>query len=505
MPTRKTSIIRSLSPVVVPSLLTLIAGCTVGPDYVAPKFDAPAAFAGLSATGTPNATITTAAAETADAALWWTRLGDAKLAALIEKALDANHDVRLAVARLDEVRALYGVAKADQWPQVNASADASRYKNSEKLGGPIFLDGERSRFEVGLNASWELDFFGRVRRGVEAAQADLDAGVEGIRDARVLVASEVALAYTDLRGAQARLAVAQRAVSTRNDSLGLAKALLKAGLSSEFDVAQAEGELASRRASVPAFEAQIAQACHRVALLLGQPASALYPELLEPSPIPTASGVVAVGTPSELLRRRPDIRRAERQIAAANARIGVATGELYPKFSLLGSFSLQASNPDELFDLNSRAYSFGPSASWSVFNAGRVRSNIDAADARTHQALLTYERTVLGAIRDAEDSLISLIKEQSRLVSLKEAVVADQRAVDLATSLFKSGLSGLSPVLDNQRRQYDAEDQVVLSELAVAQSLIRVYKSLGGGWQTTRPETSDTAPAASEPTTSPTP
>lgn len=466
------------------ALLVALAGCTVGPDYVAPTVETPAAFTG--AESTPVNPDQAQAAPALDATLlaqWWAQLNDPVLSGLVESSIATNHDVRLAVARLDEVRALLGVARADRSVQINANAGANRSRISENTtNGGRFESDEDDDYSVGASASWEIDFFGRVRRSVEAARADLDAAEASVQDAQVLVTAEVARLYVELRGAQARLDVNLRAMTVRQQTLDLAQSLVRAGLSAELDVAQAEAELATRRAETPALEALIRQNAQALAVLCGKAPGELLSLVREPAPIPAAPETLATGAPAELLMRRPDLRRAERQIAAATARIGVATADLYPRFTLGGSFSMQAANPGDLYDLDSRAYSFGPAMSWSVFNGGRVRSNIDAADARTTQALISYERAVLVAIRETEDALVGWSKERLRLAALREAVAADQRAVELAEALVKSGLSSLTPVLDNQRRLYEAEDQAVQSQLAVTRNAILVYKALGGGW-----------------------
>lgn len=463
------------------ALLALLAGCTVGPDYVKPEIATPPAF--------QNAPTAPATADPQAVAAWWGNLKDPALTSIIETALAANHDVRLAVARLDEARALLGVSRAARGPSVDANASADRSRSSETTpNGGRFKSDEDDTYTVGAGASWELDFFGRVRRSVEASQADLDAAEASVHDAQVLIAAEVARRYVDLRGAQKRLEVNQQAVKVRQESLDLSKALVRTGLSAELDVAQAEAEVASRQAAAPAFETLILQNAQALAVLCGKHASELLPLVNDPALIPAAPEALAVGAPAELLMRRPDLRRAERNLAAATARIGVATADLYPRFNLLGNFSLSAANPGDLYDLDSRGYSFGPSMTWSVFSNGRVRSNIDAADARTRQSLISYEKSVLVAVREVEDGLVAWSKERVRLSSLEKAVAADQRAVELAQSLLKSGLSSLTPVLDNQRRLYEAQDQSVQSQIAVTQNAILVYKAMGGGWTPPAPE-----------------
>lgn len=466
--------------------LALLAGCTAGPDYTAPKPDAPSQFASVGDIKSSVSGTVSASSDAAQAARWWERFGDATLTKLVERSLASNHDVRLAVERLDEARAAVGLARADELPAVNASGSATRSRGSSTTAGPFKSD-ENDTYHAGLSASWELDFFGRIRRGVEAANADLDAAGESVNDARVLVAAEVVRRYTDLRGAQQRLEVARRAVEVRQQTVDLVDSLEKAGLSAEFDVAQAKAELASRKAAIPGFEATIRQNAHALSVLTGEQPASLVEMLSASGPIPVAPGTLAVGAPADLLMRRPDLRRAERAIAAATARVGVATADLYPKFTILGSFALEASNPGDLYDMASRSYSFGPSVSWSVFNNGRVKNSIAAADSRSRQALIAYDKAVLVALREAEDALVGLGKEQDRLGSLEDSVANNRRAVELADSLYRSGLASLTPVLDNQRRLYESEDQLVLGRLSVTERIVDTYKALGGGWEPPTP------------------
>lgn len=471
--------------------LAMLAGCTVGPDYAAPKTESPAQFASVADVKTSVPGTIDASADAANTARWWERFSDATLTKLVERSLASNHDVRIAVERLDEARAAVGLARSDELPAVNASGSATRARSSNTTAGPFKTD-ENDTYHAGLSASWELDFFGRIRRGVEAANADLDAAGESVNDARVLVAAEVVRRYTDLRGAQQRLEVARRAVEVRQQTVDLVDSLEKAGLSAEYDVAQAKAELSSRKAAIPGFEATIRQNAHALSVLTGEPPASLVQLLSASGPIPIAPGTLAVGAPADLLMRRPDLRRAEREIAAATARVGVATADLYPKFTILGSFAFEAANPGDLYDMASRSYSFGPSVSWSVFNNGRVKNTIAAADSRARQAFLAYDKAVLLALREAEDALVGLGKEQDRLGSLEDSVVSNRRAVELADSLYRSGLASLTPVLDNQRRLYEAEDQLVLGRLAVTERVVDTYKALGGGWEPPAPASPET-------------
>lgn len=462
--------------------LALLAGCTVGPDHAPPKVDTPTAYDAL--TQVPEGTDTTpVTGDTRHLVDWWKLFKDPLLESLTERALAANLDLRIAQSRVREARAALGVTEADLYPTVNAEGAAQLKQNSSHLGVNQPGNSDQTTFvKAGFDATWELDFFGRVRRSVDAADADLGATIDSLADTQVTLLGDVASTYAQLRASQQRLALAIRSVQTRKETLELVESRFKAGVVGELDVAQARAELASREAAVPDFEAQTRKLIYALSLLLAQPPAALVAELSPVANIPVAPGQIPVGLPSDLLRRRPDVRRAERQLAAATARVGVATADLFPRFTLNGTFELQARNAADLGDLSSRAWSVGPSFRWPLFDADRVRQQIKVQDARQEQAADTYTKTVLGAFGNVESSMVSLVKEQTRRASLRRAVEADRRAVELATSLYTSKIADFTTVLDNQRRLYDAEDALIQSELSVTTDLIALFKSLGGGW-----------------------
>lgn len=482
----RTSVLRAAALASAAGLVSTLGACRVGPDYQGPPaVETPDAFdAAALADAAPAGDVRTApTAGEAEVSRWWAAFDDPMLTSLVERALAANLDLRTAAARVTEARALAGVARADLLPSVDAAAGVSRSRNSENTQQGGFTGGEeQDLFRAGFDASWELDFFGRVRRGVDAAFADYEASVEDLRDVRVTLTAEVATAYAELRGAQQRLAVARRSVAARVSNVELAEARFKARLVSELDVAQARAEVATRRAIIPALEAQVRQTIHRLSVLLGRPPAALVDELSPDGAIPAAPTSVMVGLPSDLLRRRPDIRRAERQLAAQVERVGAATADLFPRFSLTGSFFQETNNVAELVELNSRSWSIGPSLRWPVFDRGRLTRAIEAQTARESAAAAAYERAVLGAFADVDNALTGLVKEQSRRVALRESVAANSRVVELATTLYTAQLTDFREVLDSQRQLFDAEDQLVQSDLAVTTSLIALYKALGGGW-----------------------
>ncbi len=465
------------------ALLAMFAGCTVGPDYSTPPTTTPEDFGRLN--DQPQGP-SRAVAGPADLAQWWSRLNDPELDALIDRAIASNLDLKLATSRVREARAVRGFVASAQYPTVDATAGYTRSRESENVGpnqlAPQNGDGQ-DLFQVGFDAGWELDVFGGVRRAVEAADADVQAAEEGRRDVLVTLIAEVARSYVEVRTFQRRLDIARRNVKASQDSVDLSNARFLAGLTGELDVAQARALLQTRLSQIPPLEIGAAVFLHRLGVLLGAEPLALRAELTAVTPIPATPAEVPVGLPSELLRRRPDIRRAERQLAAATARVGAATADLYPRFALTGAFVLQSDQIGTLFDMNSRAWGFTPSMRWNLFDAGRVRSNIAVKDALTEQALTVYEQTVLNSLEETENALVSFAQEQSRRESLTKAVEANTRAVDLANQLYSSGLKDFLNVLASQQQLFESEDQLAQSDRAVTSSLIALYKALGGGWE----------------------
>ncbi len=465
-------------------LLFVLTSCTVGPDYQPPKLDVPAQF-------TRSVLGGAAPSAPADLARWWTSLGDPVLDRLIEQALATSPDPKIAAARVREARAGRTAADAALWPTLGSHAIYTRERRSEgtPFGAIPIISPEDGLFDLGFDASWEIDLFGGNRRAAEAAAADLDASEEALRDVRVTLLSEVARDYVGLRALEQRLAIAQQNIEAQSHALDLTSDRLRAGLSSELDVSQAKSLLASTQAQVPALESGIHQTIHRLGVLVGVAPTALADELGTPAPIPAAANPdevaqrIPVGLPADLLRRRPDVRRAERQVAAATARIGVATADLFPKLSLTGVGGLQATDVSDFFNITSRAFSVGPAVRWPIFEAGRIRASIEARDAQQEAALETYRKAVLQSLADVEDALVAYGKDRDRHRSLAEAAQASARAETLARSLYTSGLGSFYPVLDAQRSRYADEDALVESERASVLDLIALYKALGGGWE----------------------
>jgi NodT family efflux transporter outer membrane factor (OMF) lipoprotein len=422
---------------------------------------------------------------TVSAADWWTSFHDTELNSLIVRAVSSNYDLRMAEARLRQARAQRQFSAADFWPTVNASGSYTRERASEHGNQPVLprVPLENNLYQAGFDATWEIDVFGGKRRALEAATADVAASQADRNDTLVTLLAEVARNYVELRGLQQRLVITHDNIKSQQAALEIAEARFKGGVASELDVTQAASLLAGTRSQLPALETSLKQTMHQIAVLLGQQPGALLTEFSETAPIPPTPPEVPIGLPSELLRRRPDIRRAERQLAAATAQIGVQTAELFPKFSLMGVAGLQSVSASDWFTGGSKFWSAGPTVQWRIFDAGRIRANVRVQTAKQEEALALYEKTVLTSLQDVENALVAYAQEQVRYGSLKDQVVADQRAVELANELYTKGLADFLNVVDAQRSLYQAQDQLVESQKNVSQDLVALYKALGGGWE----------------------
>ncbi len=466
---------RTVSTLVVAAALS---GCTVGPNYTPPKTEEPGAW--------PEPLEGGLSVGQADLHEWWRGFSDPMLDSLVDRALAGSLDLKEAAARVREARAVRGITAADQFPTVDATASTSYSRQSENtFGGPGGLPGEKADFyQLGFDATWEVDLFGHVRRAVEAADADVDAAQESQRDARVVLVSEVARNYSEYRSAQARLAIARNNVKTQQETVELTGDRLKAGLSGELEVAQATAQMETTRSLIPALATAQKRAAFRLDVLLGLKPGTLAAELDAAAPVPPAPADMPIGLPAELLRRRPDVRHAERSLAAETARVGVAKADLYPRLTLSGSFGLESEDTGNLLKVGSEYWSAGPLAvRWPVFDAGRVRSAVRAQEARQEQALVNYERSVLQAYEEVANALVSYARVRERRDSLAKAARADQLAVDLANDRWRQGLTDFLNVLDTQRALFVIQDQLAESDAAVTTSLIALYKALGGGWE----------------------
>jgi len=455
----------------------IVTGCmTVGPDYSRPEVATPDAWYHAATDGLVSGE--------ADLQTWWAVLGDPELDRLVERAQSANLDLQVAAWRVEEARALRGVVAGEQLPQVSASGSAQRGKASDNGATPAPAGGFEAAnlFDAGVGASWEIDLFGRIRRSVEAADASAEASLELYRDVLVSLLSEVASAYVDLRATQERLALAHSNVATQESTLQLTRDRFKAGLVSGLDVAQAEANLAATRSLIPLLEVLLERDLNRLAVLLGSPPGGLHEELSEAAPVPELPERVAVGLPADLLRQRPDVRRAERELAAQTARIGIATADLYPSFSLTGFFGVQATSAGDLADADSLTWSAGLPIRWALFSGGRIRSQIAAEQARTEQALAAYQGTVLSAYEQVENSIVAFEREQHRRQQLDDTVAATERSLDLVLTQYRAGLTNFQNVLDTQRSLLQRQDELAASQGQVVLDLIALYRALGGGW-----------------------
>jgi NodT family efflux transporter outer membrane factor (OMF) lipoprotein len=505
----------------------VLAGCLTGPDYQKPDVRVSDTWSeplnGGETTGSPQKPE------------WWTEFTDPTLDSLVARAVESNFDLKIAESRVREARANLRITRADLWPQVGVggayqrsrSKDVSPSNGGSKPGlsatasaqgvsvtatpagptGPSVtvvpdltgggnssvtvssgmsaqkVDRDSDLFQAGFDASWELDVFGGTRRANEAARADVEAAQENRNAVLTSLVAEVAGNYFDLREMQHRLDIARRNIGILEDSLDLVRARFEAGLTNELDVKTAEAQLALTQSSVPTLEFAVQRSIHRLGVLLGNEPGLLQNELAPVAPLPPTPPEVLVGLPSELLRRRPDIRYAERALAAATARIGVATADLFPRFFLTGSIARSSSEFEGLRLGANQLWSIGPSISWPVFDAGRIRANIEVRNARQEQALLAYESTVMTSLEEVENALVVYAKEQNRRVDLDQAVAANQKALDIAQDLYAQGLVNFLNVLDAQRSLFDTQDRLVQSKAAILKSLVSLYKALGGGWE----------------------
>ncbi len=481
------------------ALLLAPAACTVGPDYHKPQVAVPQHWSRDDPTPQP---VLESTAPKVNLARWWLAFHDPVLDRLVSTALASNLDLRIARSRIREARAQRGVVKAANYPDIDASAAYERVAISQSIlpqlapsstgvktspvSAPIFFPTTTDFYQAGFDASWELDVFGGIRRDVEAATADLQAAQESRSDMQVTLLAEIGRDYIEVRAYQQRIAITVKNIAAQTDFLNLTQQRYRGGVTTELDVTQAQALLATTEAQLPFLEQNLIQAIHGLGVLLGQEPNAVAALLKQPSPVPPSLGqpaAVPVGLPSDLLRRRPDIRNAERQLAAATARIGVATADLYPKFSLTGTAGFQSFSPATLFDSKSLEYAVGPTVTVPIFEGGRIHANIEVQNARQAQALDAYRRTILGALRDVEDSLTAYEKETARRRSLAQAVAANRQSVQISQRLYTAGTGTYLPVLDAQRSLFMAEDQLVQSDQTQTENLIALYKALGGGWE----------------------
>jgi outer membrane protein, multidrug efflux system len=466
---------------IIPGLAAVLAGgCAVGPNYHPPQTSTPAHWSEPLRNGETNGP--------ALLGTWWTNFHDPELNSLVDRAVRSNLDLKIAQARVRAARAEKQIASADLWPSANASGSYQRQQQSHNqpvLGSfpiPPSVPFENNVYQAGFDASWEIDVFGGKRRAVQAASAQMTATEYQSKDILLTLLGDVARNYVDVRGYQRRLVITKENIKAQEESLAITRDRFTHGLTSDLDVEQAATQLSTTRAEVPALEAALETSIHRLGVLLGLQPGALIAELSGEEPIPAAPPSVPVGLPSDLLLRRPDVRQAERQLAAATANIGVAKADLFPKFSLTGASGWESVSASDWFAGGSRFWSVGPTMTWRIFDAGRIRANIRVQNARQEQALAAYEQTTLTAFEDVENSLVAYAKEQTRRESLADSVVTSQKSLDLARRLYTSGLTDFVNVLEAERALYQAQDALVQSDRNISADVVALYKSLGGGW-----------------------
>ncbi|KWE30042.1 efflux transporter outer membrane subunit [Burkholderia territorii] len=511
-----------------------LAGCTVGPDFRPPQAEvpanwhdlqAPASASAASAASAPGASVPSSPVTSADPdPRWWRAFGDPLLDRLVERAAHDNLDVQAAVLRIAQARAQVRAAAAQGLPNVRASASYQREQlglkgiieeqgidqRVDRLGAPgspldrygpgtrasvqqgargaiDALEAPVNLWQAGFDASWELDLFGRVRRAVESAGAQASAAVASRDDALLSLEAEVAQTYLQLRGAEAQRALADELQRAQRDLLDLTREQAAHGLASDLDVRSADARLAQIRAQLPQFDQQIALLRNGLAYLVGGPPGALDDWLDVPRALPAVPPAVPVGLPSTLARRRPDIRRAEADLHAATADVGVAVAQFYPDISLTGQVGLRASHVRELAHWSHLFYAFGPAVSLPIFSGGQLVSNLRLSQARQAEAALAYRQAVLVALRDVDNALAVYRTDQTRAAALDDAVKAERGALDLARDRYRKGLSPFLDVLDAERQWSEGRQQAVQGALQTTTDLVALYKALGGGWQTSGP------------------
>jgi NodT family efflux transporter outer membrane factor (OMF) lipoprotein len=414
---------------------------------------------------------------------WWEKFDDRTLNRLIDRARTANPDLKIAYERITEARAARAVARSQLFPSVNAGGEAVRTRASESLlvTPPDSPNNPTDYWATGFDAGWEIDFFGGVRRSIESAAASAEAVEEAWRDATVALLAEVALNYVEYRTLGERIRLAESNIGNQRESVKLTRDRLEAGLAPELDVSQADTNLATSEALVPLLRAQQTLAKNRLSTLVGGFPGSIDSWLGTGGGIPAPRRSAGIGIPADLVRARPDIRQAERQLAAQTAQIGVAQADLLPRFTLAGTFELQALEPGKMFDSQSRAYAFGPSFRWNIFSGGRIKANIAIEESRTKQAYLAYESTVLKAVEEVESSLASIANERDRLSSLDRAVESARKTVSLVKDNYREGLVDFQNVLDAERTIFSAEDEAAVSRGQIATGHVSLFKALGGG------------------------
>jgi len=459
-----------------PVVSSLLAGCAVGPDYVSPAVELPKHWSNDNHKGKRQERASASLAE------WWRRLDDPLLNELIDEAAQDNLDVAAAKARIREARALLRQSSGTLFPQISGSGSATANRTtagavSNGLGGTTY-----NQFQAGFDATWELDLFGANHRAAEAAAYSVDASEDDLRATLLTLIGDVASYYIEARGYRARAALARRTAASQRATAAMTLGKVNAGSASAVDAAKATAQAASTEANVPTYEASYKEAVHRISVLLGRDPQALASRLARATPIPAPRMPLPKGVPADVLKMRPDVRKAERQLAQYTAEIGRAEAALYPDLSLSGSISTTALKLGDLGKSSTIGWSVGPTLSVPIFNGGKLRAAVDVAKAQRDEHYIAWRGAVLTALEDVENAIVSLTQERIRIHSLAESAERYGEALRLSRSLYESGSSGFLDVLDAERSQFSAEDALLQSRVNVARDYVALAKALGGGW-----------------------
>jgi NodT family efflux transporter outer membrane factor (OMF) lipoprotein len=473
-----------------------LTACAVGPSYRTPKPDLPPAFASAaaanSAAAASQATAQSATDAAPDLATWWRSLNDEELDSLVDRAVKSNLDLAIALDRLQQARTYEAVVVGDALPTVDASAAAGRGTGSDLTKGradqalrsaDTGTGIQHINKIAGFDAVWELDLFGKFRREIEAARDDTQAARAARYDVLTTVVADVVRAYVDLRGLQVRAGILHKAGDVLRESLRIVNIRYERGITNELDVALATRELATLEAQLAPVEAEVSAAQYTLAVLVGEYPETMVKELSKPDIVPTMPGPTAPGVPLDLLKRRPDIQVAERELAGNTARIGVATANLFPQVTLSGAIGSQGQGWGASPSINKHIWSFGPGAVWPLLDFGALDAQVDIAGLAAHASLVNYRKTLLTAVQQVDTAVDAYQAQQQRMDKLSTAMLAGQRAVDLAAARYNRGLTDFLNVVDAERQFYDLQEQYAQAQVEQGEQFVQLYKSLGGGWQ----------------------